>query len=538
MSAPITIPSFAWTCHACQHLGALESFYDTKTRTYACPSCREKPKIPAIQVTQPQSLETYAFFTPTPKQVEAMLCPIRNLLYGGRAGSGKSHWLRNEAYLRCMLVPGYRCLLLRRQWTELRDTHIDKAAVEAGTLGATWRASENTVVFNNGSRLRFGHCENDDAVRLYLSSEFDWIGFDEGATFTEYSVRFIGSRLRTTKPGVIPMIRIGSNPGAMWLYRYYIAKDVDTSVQGDPSYRPEDYHFIPATVQDNPHVNLAEQELRLNMLPSEALRKMYRDGDWTAVEGQMFEEFRARTIDGETLTFQPWHEIDALPTIWDPASQTHVPIDECPWVPITRVLDWGYDPDPGVCTWFAHLPDNRYIALQEYVFRKTLAKDVADEVKSRSAGMKIRQSIGGHDMWMKNNQTGESLAETFARHGVSWTQAATDRIHGWQRTHALLQETVDDGTGALPRFQIYAPGCPTLARTLPMLQNDPKVPGDCLQKEDHAPDTLRWFAMARPTAGKTPGKPTAWSRLSAEAKSRILRGSQTVLGSSSVRRRR
>ena len=288
-----------WTCYACKYTGLLSGYYnldETETWDYKCPSCgttdNNHLRVPRIDILDRKTKKVgRRFYIPSPKQVMMHVSKFRNLLWGGRAGTGKSWALRHDAYMRCLAIPGYRVLILRRQFTELRDTHLDKAAIEVEQLTGSaknWRASENTAIFPhpNGlppSRIRFGHCQTDDDVRQYLSSEFDLIIYDEGSTFTEYAVRFINSRLRTAKKGVIPMVRIGSNPGAMWLYRYYIAKDVKK--EDDPSYKEDHYHFIPATIEDNPHVNIEEQELRLNALPSEALRKMYRDGDWLAVEG-------------------------------------------------------------------------------------------------------------------------------------------------------------------------------------------------------------------------------------------------------------
>lgn len=543
---PITTGEMPWVCDhaACKHRASLAAFWVQETREYRCPSCLQEPgNIPVIYPKNPKTGQVNRFYTPTPKQILALLCPARNLLWGGRAGTGKSHWLRCEAYMRCLTIPGYRALLLRRQFTELRDTHLDKAALEAGLFGATYRASEFTVVFSNGSRLRFGHCENDDAVKTYLSSEFDWIGFDEGSTFTEYAFRFICSRLRTAKTNVIPLCRIGSNPGAQWLYRLFIAKDL--TEEEWPTYKPDDYCFIPATIDDNPHVNIAEQEARLAALPSEALRKMYRDGDWTAVEGQMFDEWRRSTIDAtdiENPTMVPWHVITDLPQALNPTTGEHEPIDVSPVIPMTVVMDWGYDPDPCVVIWYAHMPGGRFIAVQEWVCRKTLPREVAKGIIARSRGLKIRQHIAGHDIWMKEHETGQPMAEVFARHGVSFTPATTDRENGWIALHALLKDTVDDGRGPLPMLQVFdgggGLGCPTLSRTIPMLQNNPKKPGDCLERDDHAPDTARYFAISRPTPPRD-RKSTAWDRLSPEQKRRIRRTTQggRFIGSDSVRRR-
>lgn len=540
---PLVPSELTWTCNHCQHAGPLEdretparSYWREDDRQYLCPACQKEPSnLPQILIPARDGTVN-RFYVPTPKQVLALLCPAKNLLWGGRAGTGKSHWLRCEAYMRCLSTPGYRALLLRRQFTELRDTHLDKASFEADQMGAVYRATEYTVVFSNGSRLRFGHCENDEAVKLYLSSEFDWIGFDEGTTFSEYAFLFICSRLRTTKKGVVPFCRVGSNPGAQWVYRRFIAKDL--TPEEDEGYVAEDYFFIPATIDDNPHVNLAEQQARLNALPSEALRKMYRDGDWQAVEGQMFEEWRSFKRDKESAVSTPWHVISELPLVREERTGRYVPIDVSLDIPMTIVMDWGYDPDPGVAVWYAHLPSGRFIAVQEYVFRKSLPREVAEEIVHRSRGMKIRQRIAGHDIWIKERETGQPMAETFARSGVSFSQATFDRENGWIALHSLLKGTVDDGQGAVPMLQVYVgesgEGCPTLARTIPMLQNDPKKPGDCLQRDDHAPDTARWFAIGRPTAPRE-RKRTAWDRLSPEAKRRLRGPGRRYLGSESVR---
>src|SRR5689334_3362911 len=119
-----------WTCPTCQHTGDLPSFYvkvctdtDDERWDYVCPSCThflpdgtETPRrpgtVPRITLQEKRSKKKLYFYIPTPKQVEAHLAPQRNVMYGGRAGTGKSIWLRMEAYMRCLARPGYRVLLL------------------------------------------------------------------------------------------------------------------------------------------------------------------------------------------------------------------------------------------------------------------------------------------------------------------------------------------------------------------------------------------------------------------------------------------
>lgn len=520
-----------WKCEACGHVGPLTGFYtffpDENLHDYVCPQCLtrnpEHIKVPRLKVKENGTVRD--FYIPTPKQVLLHVSTARNVLWGGRAGTGKSHALRMDAYMRCLTIPGYRVLLLRRQFTELKDTHLDKAAYEAEQLGARWRGADYTVVFSNGSRLRFGHCETDASVSLYLSSEFDDITYDEGSTFTEYAYRFLNSRLRTAKKGVIPIVRIGSNPGAMWLYRYYIAKDV--TPEDDPSYKAADYEFIPAEILDNPHVNLAEQEVRLNALPSEALRRMYRDGDWLSVEGQFFTDWTPKNRE----TGEAWHVIQHLPTF------EGRPLEHVEWVEYVRALDWGYSPDEGVCLWIMCLPKGRHIVVQEFTFRELIVSRAAAEIKERTGRRKVRYTVAGHDCWMGSKDTGESIAETFARAGVGLRLADTNRVNGWQRIHSLLQETTNDGVGVYPKLQVYGPGCPNLVRTLPMLRNDPKNPGDIVQQSDHWADCLRYFAMSRPAASRERTTDT-WKRFPKEIQRAMLGRGHGPLGSENVRRGR
>lgn len=529
-----------WKCYGCGHVGDIQDTADPSKGfylkgmdgvfDYRCPNCKttdnDKLYIPRLDVTPPGQ-PLIRFYIPTPKQILLHLAMARNVLWGGRAGTGKSHGLRMDAYMRCLTVPGYRVLMLRRQFTELKDTHLDKALYEADTLGARWRAADYTVVFKNGSRLRFGHCETDAAVSQYLSSEFDCIIYDEGSTFTEYSVRFINSRLRTAKEGVTPIVRIGSNPGAMWLYRYYIAKDV--TADDDPSYVVSDYDFIPAEMADNPHVNLAEQQLRLNSLPSEALRKMYRDGDWLSVEGQFFTDWTPK--DRETA--KGWHVIDSLPTFGD------VAFEDVPWIEWVRAIDWGYSPDPGVCLWIACLPNNRFIVFKEFTFRELVPKAAAKKIKEMTGDHKVRYTVAGHDCWMGSRDTGESIQETFARNGLPLRVADTNRVNGWSRVHSTLQEISNDGTGQVPQIQVYRHGCPGLVRTLPMLRNNPRDPGDIMQESDHWADALRYFVMSRP-AGHRAKRQTneVWERLPKEVRRSIMGGARAPLGSENIRRAR
>jgi len=446
-----------------------------------------------------------ALYTPTAKQLVFHNAGARNVLYGGAAGGGKSHALRWDAYIRCLARANYRCLLLRRTYPELESTHLEMVPVDlAEGLPGEFLKSDRKVVFPNGSLLRFGHCEDEAAVAKYLSTEYDAIYFDELVTFTEKQFLMIRSRARSTKPGVKPVIRAGTNPGgpeSHWVRRRFIWQDI--TAKEDPRYDPQDYLYVPATLDDNPHIDQAEYAANLESLPEE-LARAYRFGDWDIFPGQYFGEWRkTREIDGKTVG---WH-----------LSMEHIEHDRA--LPRALAMDWGYI-KAGWVGWFVHLPEGHAYLEDEYVPVRVTAFDQGLEVgrRCRERGLKkVLCLVYDHQMETPQGDTGETLIESFCRGvrqaGVSLAtrKADKDRKNGWGRLRAWYKP---DPTGKRPWLQV-SPECRYTARTIPALVSDNTDPEDVnTDGEDHAGDGKRYWAMSRPTPGSAAGmKPPAkpWS---------------------------
>ena len=413
-------------------------------------------------------------YVPLPRQVEFMEAPSKYVLFGGAAGGSKSHALRWLAYLSCLRTPGFRALILRRTFKDLERTHMREAALDCGLFGASFVASSKLITFPNQSLLEFGHCEDRSAASNYLSAEYDLILFDELVTFERDMVLLIGSRARTHKAGVTPRVLAGTNPGgpqSAWVRQFYIDKTVDRAEF--PHYRPEDYAYIPSKLEDNPYLN-EDYEQSLLSLPLE-LRKAYRDGDWDIFPGQFFPEFRRGTHVSATHT--------EFPREW----------------PRVRSVDWGYV-KPGVCGWWVLTPEGEVYREDEYVFTRTTAAEVAKEIDRRTKARRIRvkYTVGDTSMWTPDNQTGESVAETFARHGVPMIQADKDRINGWAR----MRHWFRDSPLGRP-WAMSSPNCAYFNRTIPSLVSDETHPEDIdTDGEDHAADDARYFFMSRPMPGQ------------------------------------
>lgn len=418
-------------------------------------------------------------FVPLPRQVDAIEAleqsPAVYILLGGAAGGSKSKGLREIGHRECLKRPQTRVLLLRRTYKELDQTHLRDVELEAPEMGADAVPSAKVVRYPNGSVMQFGHCETSADAANYLSAEYDLIIFDELVTFEETQFLLIASRARSTKRGVTPKVMAGTNPGgpqSHWVRARFLDHTVD--LDQFPDYRPEEWRFIPSKLEDNPYLDQA-YERKLLSLPPE-LRKAYRDGDWDIFPGQYFTEWRKKTH----------------------VTATHVafPVD----YPRVCSVDWGFV-KPGVCGWWVLTPEGHVYREDEYVFTRTIAADVAQEIRRRSKarGIHVRATVGDTSMWTPDNQTGESIAETFARHGVPMQQADKDRVNGWQRFRAWLA-LAPDGT---PWLQ-SSPLCTYFNRTIPSLVSAETRPEDVdTDGEDHAADEARYFVMSRPAPGAT-----------------------------------
>lgn len=212
---------------------------------------------------------------PTPKQAEFLLLPHLEALYGGAAGGGKSDALLMAA-LQYVDVPGYAAILFRRTYADLAlpGALMDRAHEWLDGTAAQWNDKEKTWRFPLGATMSFGYLEHENDKYRYQSAEFQFIGFDELTQFSESQYRYLFSRLRRLKGAKIPLrIRAASNPGGVgheWVRQRFL-------IEGPTRGRP----FIPARLQDNPHLDAEEYRRSLANLDP-VTRAQLLNGDWSA----------------------------------------------------------------------------------------------------------------------------------------------------------------------------------------------------------------------------------------------------------------
>lgn len=349
--------------------------------------------------------------------------------------------MRTKFIMLASRYPGLNLLLLRRTLPELKENHV--VPLQKLLRGvAVYRESDKVFLFPNGSRLKLGYCDNEADVYQYQGQEYDVIGLEEATHFTEAQMQFLTTCNRSTRTDFSPRMYYTCNPGGVghgWVKRLFINREYQNSE------KPEDYLFIPASVYDNKVLMDANPDYITNLqnLP-EAKRRAYLEGDWDALEGQYFEEFRR-----DKHVVKPFE----IPGEWRRF----------------RSMDWGYN-DPCCVLWHAVDTEGRVYTYREMWVRTTLARDVAREVVRLTGEEKIAYTVASPDMWQKRGVRdidGESIADTFIANGVPVLQADNSRVIGWQR----MREYMDDAPDGLPWWQIFD-CCRNLINTIPEMVYD------------------------------------------------------------------
>ena len=421
---------------------------------------------------------------PNEKQALALRERHRYVAYGGARGGGKSWFVRWKAVLLCLNFPGIKVLITRRTYKELFNNHI--APLQQMLTGvAEYKSMDKYFLFPGGSTIHFGYCACDGDLGQYQGAEYDVWFADEAGQFQESWLVQIDACVRGVN-GFPKRTYYTLNPGGPG-HGYFKRLFIDRRYTEDE--HPEDYAFIQALCTDNKALMASQPGyLRsLEKLPGK-LRQAWLYGRWDVYEGQFFEEF----------TDDPRHYKDRR--------YTHVidPFEIPAHWKLYRSFDWGYH-RPFSCGWWAVDCDGvAYRILELYGCTGEANEGVKwtpDQVfgKIREierehrflAGKKI---IGVADPAIWDAETGESIADTAARHQVFFTPGDNKRLPGWMQLHYRLRF---DEQG-FPLLYVFR-NCKAFIRTLPLLQYDSSNSEDLdTEGEDHAADEARYFCMSRP----------------------------------------
>ncbi len=406
---------------------------------------------------------------PSEKQKQFFISKYRFIAYGGARGGGKSWAVRKKAMLLCVNYPEIRILLLRKSFPQLRENHILPLLQDLKGV-AKYSETQKAFLFPNASRLKLGYLDSEADVLQYQGQEYDVIFMDEATHFTKFQFDTLTACLRGAN-NFPKRIYLTCNPGGIgheWVKRLFITRQYKTGEN------PDDYVFIPARVYDN--TALIEKDIGyVGMLEalSENLRRAWLDGDWDAMSGQYFTEFRR-----DVHVISPF----VIPGSWK------------------RYLTLDYGLDMLAAYWIAISPSG-----EAYVYRELYEKDLivscaTDRIIELERGERIDVRLAPPDLWGRHADTGKSTAELFSARGIYLVRASSSRVQGWLNLKEWLKIYKDNNNKLTANLKIFE-NCINLIRTLPSLQHDEHNPNDVSKfphELTHAPDALRYFIAGRP----------------------------------------
>lgn len=440
---------------------------------------------------------TLELFEPNEKQKLFYLARKKHVGFGGAKGGGKSHGVRDKSKALALRFAGIRILIMRTSYPELYKNHIEILRRECLKV-AKYVDNKKQLTFCNGSIIDFMYCSKDKDLDRLQGVEYDVIFIDEAGQFSEHQMKVIASYCRGVNK-FPKRIYYTMNPGGQghaYLKRIFIDKIYE---KGED---PDDYEFIQALVTDNKALMELDPDYvkQLEALP-EKLRKAYLYGDWNIFEGQVFEDFindKEHYEDGKyTHVIKPFN----IPSDWN----------------ITRSFDWGYA-RPFSCGWWACNHDGRVYRILEYygcrgepdVGVKLVPNEVfakIHEIETEHPLLRGKHIRGVADPAIWDAQTGESIADTAAKHQLFFDKADNSRIAGLMQLHYRLRF---DKNG-YPMMYVFE-NCKDFIRTIPLLTYDEHTPEDVNSgEEDHIYDETRYYLMSRPIAPRKAEPDDNWA---------------------------
>ena len=406
--------------------------------------------------------------TLNPKQKKFCQSRSRYTAYGGARGGGKTHVLLRKAAGGALTYPGIKILIVRREYPELEQNIILPMQKLIPPEVGSYNGSMRMMFFCNGSIIKFGHYGAGDDQE-YQGLEFDWIFMEEATQFSESQFRTLGACLRGATKFPRRMY-LTCNPGGighLWVKRLFVDREYR---EGE---KAKDYTFIPATVDDNPQLLEASPEYKqmLDLLP-EDVRRAWRYGDWNAMAGTFFPEFRK-----ETHVIAPFVRV---PREWKKY----------------RAFDYGLD--MFACLWVAVDFEGRAYVYREVQQSGLIVSEAAKLANALTPPEEhIEFTIAPPDMWNRQKDSGRSMAEIFAQNGLGLLKASNNRVQGWMAVKELLKpmKSDKDRPGLL-----VTENCVGLIRNLPSIQHDEKNPSDCATEPHeitHICDAARYFCVTR-----------------------------------------
>lgn len=393
-------------------------------------------------------------------QVDVLESTADIVCCGGSAGTYKSETLLVDA-VQEYDNPHFDGILFRETFPELSRAIIPRAHVLYSQLGATYNSVDHDFHWPWGAVMRFAYMGTDSDVYPHQGAQYTFIAWDESTHQTEFRMRYLLSRLRSTDTSLHLRMRMGTNPGGpghafhYWTFLGNICPHcgsggrIPGKIYTDATWL-SDHQLIGHSTQYifgkwDPHGLLPNYDKQLKT-QSPANMKALLEGCWRQFEGQYFDMWDPKVgalkdgsmiVDRRTVQ-APW------------------------WLAYWIGGDYGYSgsaaaaglmcrTEPILPKW----PDGRILLLEEYPCDtrgarrepvRTFAQNVYEAFAKKKDGQEQARRIEamylGPDSW---NDRGDlhtlagQMNEVLDPYGLAWDKADNDRAGGAQLTYAMLQ---------------------------------------------------------------------------------------------------
>lgn len=374
-------------------------------------------------------------------QEEFFFMHQRNKCFSGGYGNGKTFVACQIAVLLCSIFPGYRIVIARKRYTDLKKTTMKTFfKVCPREFIESHNNQEGLTTFINGSEVLWLHLDAVDEMSL-RGLEINTVIIDQGEEIEEAPYLTLDARIGRWDGCVIPedlpfgmkrenfptnvdgkpippsymIVLCNPDSETHWIWRRYHPESIEWQTK---------WHETHGYVQRGTDPNSYSKDTYAQM--------MSRDPEWVS-----------RFVEGK------WGISEGAIHIVRAASILHVSSD---WVKnlvqrsaLTRSLDHG-DTAATCCAWSAYTPDKQIIFYREYYVPDQIISYHRTRISELSKNEYYYQSVADPSIFRKAPQKNgafwtvadEYSDRQYGDTAISWNPADNDELGTRNRINELL----------------------------------------------------------------------------------------------------